>query len=65
MNPLYLKLIIRYNFRYNYRLMNIVIDKDILNIELSTLEKILSFHNSFKIPFYQIKEISDILLPYT
>jgi hypothetical protein len=45
--------------------MDIVIDKDILNIELSTLDKILSFHNSFKIPFYQIKEISDILLPYT
>jgi hypothetical protein len=45
--------------------MNIVIDKDVIRIELSSLEKILSFHNSFKIPISQIREISTGLLPPT
>jgi hypothetical protein len=45
--------------------MNIVIDKDVIRIELSNLEKILSFHNSLNIPVSQIIEISDTLLPPT
>jgi hypothetical protein len=45
--------------------MNIVIDKDVIRIELSNLEKILSFHNSLKIPISQIGEISTDLLPPT
>ena len=45
--------------------MNIVIDKDVIRIELSSLEKVLSFHGSFKIPISQISEISTDLLPPT
>ncbi len=45
--------------------MNIVIDKDVMSIELSNLEKILSFHNSLKLPISQITEVSDTLLPPT
>jgi hypothetical protein len=49
----------------NTTLMNIVIDKDVIRIELSSLEKVLSFHGSFKIPISQISEISTDLLPPT
>ncbi len=45
--------------------MNIVFDKDVIRIELSSLEKILSFHNSFEIQVSQIREISTDLLPPT
>jgi hypothetical protein len=38
--------------------VNIVIDKDVIRIQLSSLEKILTFHKSFKIPILQIREIS-------
>jgi hypothetical protein len=46
-------------------LMDIVFDKDEITIELSSFEKILSFHGSFKIMVSQITEVSDILLPPT
>jgi hypothetical protein len=43
--------------------VNIVIDKDVIKIELSSLEKIITFHGSFKVPISQIREISTDLLP--
>ena len=45
--------------------MNIIIDKEVIRIELSSLEKIITFHGSFKIPISQIREISTDLLPPT
>jgi hypothetical protein len=45
--------------------MNFVIDNDVVMIELSNSEKILSFHSSFEIPISQISEITDVLLPTT
>lgn len=48
-----------------YNPVNIIIDKDFIRIELSSLEKIISFHGSFKIPISQIREISTDLLPPT
>jgi hypothetical protein len=45
--------------------VNIVIDENVLRIELSSLERILTFHGSFKIPISQIGEISTDLLPPT
>ena len=45
--------------------MNIVIDKDAMRIELSILEKILTFHKSFKVPLSQITEVSNDLLTPT
>lgn len=45
--------------------MDIVVDNDGITIELSNMEKILSFHRSFKIRVSQITEISDTLLPPT
>jgi hypothetical protein len=45
--------------------MNIAVEKDILRIKLSILEKILTFHRSFEIPISQILEISTELLPST
>jgi hypothetical protein len=45
--------------------MNIVVDGDVIRIELSSLEKIITFHGSFKIPIPQIREISTNLLPPT
>jgi hypothetical protein len=43
--------------------VNIIIDNDVIRIELSSLEKIIEFHGSFKIPISQIREISTDLLP--
>ena len=43
--------------------MDIAVDNDQITIELSNLEKVLSFHPSFKISVSQITEISDTLLP--
>jgi hypothetical protein len=37
--------------------VGIVIDRDVIRIELSSLEKIISFHRSFKIPISQISDI--------
>ncbi len=45
--------------------MDIVFGKDEITIELSTIEKILSFHGSIKIMVSQITEVSDTLLPPT
>jgi hypothetical protein len=45
--------------------VNIIIDKDVIRIELNSLEKIVTFHGSFKIPISQIREISIDLLPPT
>jgi hypothetical protein len=39
--------------------------RDDIIIELSNLEKILSLHNSFRIPITQIIEVSATLLPPT
>ena len=45
--------------------MNIVIDEETISVELSGLEKLLTFHKSFKFPISQIREISTDLPPPT
>jgi hypothetical protein len=45
--------------------VKIVIDKDVIRIELSRLERMLTFHRSFKVPISQIREISTDLPPPT
>jgi hypothetical protein len=45
--------------------VNIVIDRDVIRIELSRLERILTFHRSFGVPLSQITEVSTDLLPPT
>jgi len=45
--------------------VDISIDSDEIMIELSNLEKVLSFHNSLRFRVSQITEISDTLLPPT
>jgi hypothetical protein len=45
--------------------VNIVIDKDVIRIELSRLERMLTFHKSLKVPISQIREISTDLPPPT